>query len=253
MGECNHSFRGVLVYIIPKADIHQQLGFYTEKGMIYITAYGSRKSKNLHKRTLSIFTMGKIFVIKTKNKKYTFKDIEVYKNGEHLGANLLLYYSSCVCIELVRYLVGADHHIQFKLLVDVLLYSVSSSTVHWKESLAFFLWQSLANNGWQPDFTSIAIGQHNDDEKWLLFQNGKVIPYVNNTNNFCNDETKCVLSYSLAFLLQNISKLHSKLAIESFSHINSQLLSQFVKFLIHQWKYLLGRKLMSMSFLQKYL
>ncbi len=262
MGEYNHSFRGVLVYMAQKADIHQQLGFYTEHGMVYATAYGARKSSNLHKRTLSVFTMGKVFVTKKKNNTYTFKDIDVYRNGEYLGYSLLLYYTACVCVELVRYVVGADHRAQFKLLVDVLLYLIDSNDAYWKESLAFFLWQSLSNNGWQPDVSTIAIEPHgNDTQRWLLYHSGKIVPLLHN-NVPLFDKEKCILSASLVSVLQTVSQLRTpplethretNSAIEMFSCIDSQLLSQFVHFLLHQWVQLLGRKLISVSFLQKYL
>ncbi len=251
------SFRAVSVYKSPLGEMHQRLGFYTEEGMIYTTIYGAKKSKDLSKRALSLFVMGTICVEKRGSNRIDFKTIDVYSNAEGLSQHLPSYYASCLCAELVRFLIGAEHKEQFKVLVDTLLYFLENKGRNWKEALVLFLWKSLRYNGWQPELP--ASSKTNDF--WEMDTAGmlRLIQHKAKKDIIEKEETekadtvfqkhieKYVFSPELMTTLKKCTQLCSKDCIHSLVQIPR--LHSFILFLVLFWQQHLERKINTFQYL----
>lgn len=231
--------------------------------MVYVTAFGARKSRNLNKRSLSLFVMGRVTVESRKNSAFTLKDMEIYNNSEALSVTLPAYYTACICVELARAAVGADHRLQFRILVEILLYLIENAGKQWREALAVFLWQSLENNGWQPELPS-TISAH---RYWVLDYTGALEPqhdteklpeqkssrknrdYVSH-NDY---STPYRIQAKILELLKTHARQSSKNAVEALTAINSETISSFIRFLLNFWQKLLGKPILSVKYIQNML
>lgn len=262
--------RGVVVYVSPQGEANKRVGLYTEEGMLYFTIYGARSSKGHTKSALSLFTMGR-FVFSTGDKSsLRFVDVNIYEMGTSISEKLEVYYAACTAAEVVKTAIGAEHEMQFKLLVDYLLFLIHCPQF-WTSGLALFLWRSLVYNGWQPETPDF---MHNISYKNThISKSNKNIKSedIQNTDNMVVKEGNICFSYSISdgflalyekkvdanglFFQYSLIELFIKSDSEIFGDVCMKLnnftlheLQDFISILFSIWHNILGYKLKLSNF-----
>ncbi len=181
--KCHSFVRGVVVSTKALGEANSIVNIYTESGLIYATAYGGRSLKSAIRGSNALFTMGRFALEQNKNHYYKIYDVLVHEHCYELSSFLQCYYTACTCVELVRYLEGSHHDMQFKTLVDVLLYLVaicrnkkSENDLHTYAALMVYLWRSLCCNGWHPQ--TIDNSRYENANCFILdMEHGVFVPY----------------------------------------------------------------------------
>ena len=243
--------RGVVVYVAPQGETNRVIGLYTEDGMIYFTLYGAKSARKHIKSACSLLTMGRFTFNVSTTGVYKFVDIQIFDNGISLSRNIELYYAACAGAELVKLMVGAEHKVQFKTLVDFLLLlikgdnntqdnnAIDDNTI-WKYGLVVFLWQSLLHNGWLPEVPH-TLSQHT----YIRYISTKGLVSVSKQEEeYMSD----AIEYSIIHTLLAHDDDHFNRIVSILMSLKINNISNVIAMLFKIWHAMLGFKLALFDF-----
>lgn len=240
--------RGVIVYITEQGESHRRVGLYTEEGMLYFTLYGARSAKGHTKSILSMFTMGTfLFVLGSRNV-YKYVDVQVFDSAMALSNTLEFYYSACVGAEIVRLMVGADHELQFKVLVDFLLWLINPAHQEWRSALMLFLWRSLVYNGWQPKIPQKTNFPNAHSQYVRYVDPDGFVDATDMSFLSISELSPSLIQYDLISILEQCKNTNFSKSCELIRKFESNKLQSLIEVLFAIWHNILGRKLHSAQF-----
>lgn len=233
--------RGVIVYLSPQGEANRRVGLYTEEGMLYFTIYGARSSKNHHRSSLNLFNMGRFEFTIGANNIHKFVDAQIFERCLALSSDIKVYYAACVGAEIVKIMVGAEHEMQFNVLVHFLLYLINIHTA-WQGALIIFLWRSLIYNGWQPNIPSIQSANNRCYIRYLV-SDGFVWVSKQDAEFYYN-----VIEYtSIERLVQSNKKNYSE-SCALLDLLDTLILQKLIEVLFDIWQHTIGYKLKASEF-----
>lgn len=256
--KCHSRVRGVVVSTTAVGESNSGIRIYTEAGLLYAMAYGGRSVKSSVRGSNALFTMGNFALEQNKSHYYKIYDILVYEHCYELSSSLPCYYAACACVELVRYLEGSQHDMQFKTLIDVLLYLVSlcrgekgEHSLRAHAALLVYLWRSLCYNGWHPQKLNNSTKYAGVDYFSLDMVHGAFVP--SDTTYTGNSSHNSYISRQyIDILQQTLDKPFSYSADcvwhSSTSHAQKGKLRIAGKHLLQTWEQVLERTLRSVVF-----